>query len=111
VTVSRRTRTRIGHVLHVWHLFPSHKPGRPEAASGPRRSSRVCARRRARAGLRDSAAVEASAAIALATVIRGAERPGWEVLAADVHGLPWAGRKTAVGAAPGVRLGHEARSR
>jgi hypothetical protein len=43
----------------------------------------------------DQAAVEASAALILAAVIRRAERPGWDVLAADVHGLPWTGSKTA----------------
>jgi hypothetical protein len=39
-------------------------------------------------------AVEASSLRVLADVLRRAERPGWEVLAADVHGLPWAGTKT-----------------
>jgi hypothetical protein len=43
----------------------------------------------------DQAAVQASAALVLASVIRRAERPGWEILAADVHGLPWTGSKTA----------------
>ena len=43
----------------------------------------------------DRTAVEASAALVLATAVRRAERPGWDVLAADVHGLPWAGCKTA----------------
>jgi hypothetical protein len=42
----------------------------------------------------DRAAVEASAALAVATAVRRAERPGWEVVAADVHGLPWTGGKT-----------------
>ena len=42
----------------------------------------------------DRTAVEASAALVLATACR-AEPPGWDVLAADVHGLPWAGCKTA----------------
>jgi hypothetical protein len=43
----------------------------------------------------DQAAVEASAALALASEVRRTERPGWEVLATDVHGLPWTGCKTA----------------
>jgi hypothetical protein len=43
----------------------------------------------------DQAAVEASAALVLATAIRRAERPGWDVVATDVHGLPWTGSKTA----------------
>jgi hypothetical protein len=38
--------------------------------------------------------VEASSSLALAAALRHAERPGWEVLAADVHGLPWTGMKT-----------------
>jgi hypothetical protein len=42
----------------------------------------------------DQAAVEASAALALATAVRRAERPGWDILATDVHGLPWTGTKT-----------------
>jgi hypothetical protein len=42
----------------------------------------------------DQAAVEACAALALVTAIRRAERPGWDVLAADVHGLPWTGSMT-----------------
>ena len=42
----------------------------------------------------DRAAVEASAALAVATVVRHAERPGWDILATDVHGLPWTGSKT-----------------
>jgi hypothetical protein len=43
----------------------------------------------------DQAAVEASAALVLATAIRRAERPGWDIVATDVHGLPWTGSKTA----------------
>jgi len=43
----------------------------------------------------DQATVEASAALVLATAIRRAERPGWDILATDVHGLPWTGTKTA----------------
>jgi hypothetical protein len=43
----------------------------------------------------DQAAVEASAALVLATVVRRAERPGWDVVATDVHGLPWTGSRTA----------------
>jgi hypothetical protein len=43
----------------------------------------------------DQPAVEASAALALATVVRRAERPGWDVVATDVHGLPWTGSRTA----------------
>ena len=43
----------------------------------------------------DQAAVQASAALVLATAVHRAERPGWEVLATDVHGLPWTGSKTA----------------
>jgi hypothetical protein len=39
-------------------------------------------------------AVEASSARALADVLRAAERPAWEILAADVRGLPWTGRQT-----------------
>jgi hypothetical protein len=45
-------------------------------------------------GSTDQAAVEASAALVLASALRRAERPGWEVLATDIHGLPWAGSKT-----------------
>ena len=37
--------------------------------------------------------VEISSSLALAATIRHAERPGWEVLAADVYGLPWKGMK------------------
>lgn len=40
------------------------------------------------------AVVGASAALVLATAVCRAERPGWDVMAADVHGLPWAGCKT-----------------
>ena len=43
----------------------------------------------------DHAGVEASAALVLATVVRRAERPGWDVVATDVHGLPWTGSRTA----------------
>jgi hypothetical protein len=43
----------------------------------------------------DQALVEASAALVLATAVRRAERPGWDILATDVHGLPWTGAKTA----------------
>jgi hypothetical protein len=43
----------------------------------------------------DQVDVEASAALVLATVIRRAERPGWDVVATDVHGLPWTGGRTA----------------
>jgi len=43
----------------------------------------------------DQATVEASAALVLATAVRRAERPGWDILATDVHGLPWTGAKTA----------------
>src|SRR5215469_15917340 len=39
-------------------------------------------------------AVEASSLRALADVLRSAERPGWEILATDVYGLPWGGAKT-----------------
>jgi hypothetical protein len=42
----------------------------------------------------DQAAVEASAALVLATAVRRAERPGWDVVATDVHGLPWTGSRT-----------------
>jgi hypothetical protein len=41
------------------------------------------------------AAVEASAALVLAVAVRRAERPGWDVVATDVHGQPWTGSKTA----------------
>lgn len=43
----------------------------------------------------DQAAVEASAALVLAAAVRPVERPGWDILATDVHGLPWTGSKTA----------------
>jgi hypothetical protein len=43
----------------------------------------------------NQAMVEASAALVLATAVRSAERPGWDILATDVHGLPWTGAKTA----------------
>ncbi len=43
----------------------------------------------------DQGAVEASAALVLAAAVRRAERPGWDVLATDAHGLPWTGSKTA----------------
>ena len=43
----------------------------------------------------DRGAVQASAALVLATAVRRAERPGWDVVAADVHGLPWTGSRTA----------------
>ena len=43
----------------------------------------------------DQAAVQASAALVLATAVHRAERPGWDVLATDVHGLPWMGSKSA----------------
>jgi hypothetical protein len=39
-------------------------------------------------------AVEASSLRVLADVLRGAERPGWQILAADIYGLPWTGTKT-----------------
>jgi hypothetical protein len=42
----------------------------------------------------EQGAVEASAALVVAAVVRRMERPGWEVLATDVHGLPWTGSKT-----------------
>lgn len=42
----------------------------------------------------DQAAVEACAAIVLASAMRRMERPGWDILAADVHGLPWTGTRT-----------------
>jgi hypothetical protein len=38
-------------------------------------------------------AVEASSLRVLADVLRAAEQPGWELLATDVYGLPWTGRK------------------
>ncbi len=80
------------------------------SAGSRRRPSKIISRLRQTARTRrppDSAAVEASAAIALATMIRGAEWPGWEVLAADVHGLPRAGRKTA-GTSHGTWARHQA---
>ena len=43
----------------------------------------------------DQVAAGAIAALVLATAVRRAERPGWELLATDVHGLPWTGSKTA----------------
>lgn len=43
----------------------------------------------------DQAAVQASATLVLAAAVRRAERPGWDVLATDVHGLPWTGSRTA----------------
>ena len=39
-------------------------------------------------------AVEASSLRVLADVLRAAQRPAWEILAADVHGLPWTGTRT-----------------
>ncbi len=43
----------------------------------------------------EHAAVAASAALVLATAVRRAERPGWDVVATDVHGLPRTGSRTA----------------
>jgi hypothetical protein len=55
----------------------------------------------------DRAAVEASAALTVAIVVRRAERPGWDILAADVHGLPWTGGKTG-GTSHGTWARHQA---
>ena len=55
----------------------------------------------------DQVAVVASATLALATAVRRAERPGWDVLAAAVHGLPWTGGKTA-GTSHGTWARHQA---
>ena len=55
----------------------------------------------------DQAAVEASAALVLATAVRQAQRPGWDVVATDVHGLPWTGSRTAA-ASHGTWATHQA---
>jgi len=40
-------------------------------------------------------ATEASSYLALAQELRRRARPGWTILATDVHGLPWHGMRTA----------------
>jgi hypothetical protein len=40
-------------------------------------------------------ATEASSYVALAEELRRRDRPGWTILATDVHGLPWHGMRTA----------------
>ncbi len=55
----------------------------------------------------DRAAVQASAAIVLATAVRRAERPGWDVVAADVKGLPWTGSEPG-GTSHGTWARHQA---
>ncbi len=43
--------------------------------------------------IRARSIVELNSALTLASVIRQAERPGWSVLATDIHGLPWTGER------------------
>ena len=43
--------------------------------------------------VRARAIVELSSALTLASAIRDAQRPGWSVLATDIHGLPWTGQR------------------